>query len=232
MRIFTDTEKWRDEWFHALSPGNKMLWYWMTDMCNVAGIFKWSPTIAAMEIGIKKLPDDPLAPFVDRIVHLRGDWYAIRKYIPFQQGCPLQAIGTTSGSHIKIRRLTEEYGGYDSFCSLLTEGTPGVDRGCTDPRPGIGISIGKVYVKSEEKPKFEAPTLAMVEEYMIGQMPAVAKRCPGAEKMVHPKQEAPLFVGYYTQREWKIKSKSMVSWQQSAYNWLVKSFQFKQEKTR
>lgn len=37
---FTETEKWKDDWFLSLSNDNKTIWGWLTDNCSVAGVIK------------------------------------------------------------------------------------------------------------------------------------------------------------------------------------------------
>jgi hypothetical protein len=37
---FTDTEKWKDDWFLSLSNDYRIVWQWLLDNCNHAGICK------------------------------------------------------------------------------------------------------------------------------------------------------------------------------------------------
>jgi len=36
----TDTEKWKDDWYISLSNDDKVVWQWLVDNCNHAGICK------------------------------------------------------------------------------------------------------------------------------------------------------------------------------------------------
>ena len=37
---FTDTEKWKDEWYTELSSDYKIIWQYLLDTCDNAGIYK------------------------------------------------------------------------------------------------------------------------------------------------------------------------------------------------
>lgn len=37
---FTDTEKWKDDWFLSLSNDQRAVWGYLVDNCSIAGIFK------------------------------------------------------------------------------------------------------------------------------------------------------------------------------------------------
>lgn len=37
---FTDTEKWKDDWYLSLSNEDRMVYQWLSDNCNHAGIIK------------------------------------------------------------------------------------------------------------------------------------------------------------------------------------------------
>jgi hypothetical protein len=142
----------------------------------------------------------------------------------------MEELNEKNGAHLGILRIMRKYNLLEVKAKLSSTPEEGATKGLPSPI-GIGKGIGMGKGKAE-RPPFVPPTLDEVETYMTAQMPAVTKRCPGAMKMVFPSQEAPKFVGHYTQHEWKVKSKPMISWQQTAYNWLIKSYQFKQEKAR
>lgn len=48
---FTDTEKWKKEWFLALSPVQKCFWSYVCDNCSIAGIWDVNFKLAAYMIG-------------------------------------------------------------------------------------------------------------------------------------------------------------------------------------
>ena len=82
---FTETAKWADPWFRALTAKQKCLWLWLCDNCDCAGVVPevdWG--LVSFQIGEPCTADD-LASFGDRIASCeRGFW--IRKFVAFQWG--------------------------------------------------------------------------------------------------------------------------------------------------
>lgn len=82
---FTDSRKWDDGWFLELSNDNKILWIYLLDKCNHAGIYKKSPKLELCCLGFTITPEI-LVPFDDRIKTIDNDKYFIPKFIKFQYG--------------------------------------------------------------------------------------------------------------------------------------------------
>lgn len=82
---FTDTEKWRDEWWGSLDNDYRIIWLYLIDSCSIAGIWKkdfrglnfnCNTTITEIEF---------LATFGDRLID-KGNFFFIPKFLRFQ--CP------------------------------------------------------------------------------------------------------------------------------------------------
>lgn len=220
----TATEKWRDSWFRRLKPVQKCFWLWMLDQCDAAGTVDIDLELASVEIGAKITS---LAGFEGRLIHVKDNRYWIRGFIEFQQKCGIEQLNPANKAQLGIIRIVEKYG----LSALSGRGLEGATKGLPSPPSisigkGTGTDIGHV----QPPPAFTVPTLTEIEAFMEGQMPAVAKRCPGITKLVFPKQEAPLFLTYWDQRDWLIKGKKMKDWHKTAYNWLINGYKFRQEK--
>jgi len=50
---FTDTGKWKDEWFKTLSPHAKLVWVYICDDCDHAGIWVSDFEVMSLRLGIK-----------------------------------------------------------------------------------------------------------------------------------------------------------------------------------
>ena len=85
MKRFTETQKWEDPWFRRLKPEMKLLWQWILDRCDGAGIIDPDIELASFQIGYQ-YPLDTLSEFGDRVVDLDGGKYFIPKFIAFQYG--------------------------------------------------------------------------------------------------------------------------------------------------
>ena len=81
---FTDTNKWDDAWFGALSPTDKLFWSYLCDKCDHAGIWKVNIPLAKFHIGADYEPDPKR--FGGRIQVLDKDKWYIPKFVAFQYG--------------------------------------------------------------------------------------------------------------------------------------------------
>ena len=85
MKRFTETAKWDDPWFLELPMEHKLLWQWLCDRCDNAGIIEPSLKLASFQIGFQ-YPMDTLSVFGKRLVEIEGGKWFIPKFIPFQYG--------------------------------------------------------------------------------------------------------------------------------------------------
>ena len=85
MKRFTETQKWEDPWFRKLKPEMKLLWQWILDRCDNAGVIDPDMELASFQIGYQ-YPMDTLSKFDGRVTKLDcGKWF-IPKFIEFQYG--------------------------------------------------------------------------------------------------------------------------------------------------
>lgn len=84
-RRFTDTEKWRDEWWGSLSNDYRMIWLYLVDSCSIAGVWKKDFRGLNFNCNTNINETDFLKVFGDRLVD-RGNFYFIPKFLRFQ--CP------------------------------------------------------------------------------------------------------------------------------------------------
>lgn len=82
---FTETLKWDDPWFRALSPDAKLLWFWLVDKCDSAGIIEPDFSLCEFQTGIKKA-SEKLPELATRIGTLENGKMIVVKFIEFQQG--------------------------------------------------------------------------------------------------------------------------------------------------
>lgn len=152
MKRFTETAKWEDPWFRRLSPEMKLLWQWLLDRCDNAGIIDPDIELASFQIGYQ-YPMDTLSRFGDRVEQLEcGKWF-IPKFIQFQYG----QLSEDCKAHKPV------------FQSLEKHGIQRVSKGYQyPPRKGKGIGIGK---DSSRRPTLEQAKSAAS---MIGVSPEKA----------------------------------------------------------
>lgn len=81
---FTDTGKWKRPWFRALSAQAKVLWQYMVDECDHAGIWIADFGLATFQVGFK-VDESVLAELLgDKLVKLGDDRYFIPSFFEFQ----------------------------------------------------------------------------------------------------------------------------------------------------
>lgn len=83
---FTDSAKWDDPFFADLSNEYKLLWIYILDKCDHAGIFKVNTKMAEFCIGTKFDWKAVQGVFTGRIQTLNGEKWFIPKFIKFQYG--------------------------------------------------------------------------------------------------------------------------------------------------
>jgi hypothetical protein len=82
---FTDTEKWRDEWWGSLPNDYRIIWLYLVDSCSIAGI--WKKDFRGMNFNCNTNIDEDtfLKVFATRLID-RGQFFFIPKFLRFQ--CP------------------------------------------------------------------------------------------------------------------------------------------------
>lgn len=102
MKRFSESTKWADPWFRALSIESKCIWLWLLDNCDCAGIIEPDLDLAAFQIGTTK----PLQSSLDALgnrVQKHGSKLFIPKFIAYQYGAELNLANTAHRG--VIRRL-------------------------------------------------------------------------------------------------------------------------------
>lgn len=113
MKRFSDTEKWKDPWFRKLSGPAKLLWFYLTDNADPAGIVDLDYELATEDCKMKITPDH-LAELGNRVQVFAGTKVLIGKFIRFQYG----KLSDQCFPHKRIFEAIERHG--------LVEGEDGV----------------------------------------------------------------------------------------------------------
>lgn len=84
---FTDTDKWKKPLLKSLPPEYKLLWFYITDDCDHAGIWNVDLEIASLRIGFDFTEPKCLEVFKDKItVFDNGTKWFLPSFIEFQYG--------------------------------------------------------------------------------------------------------------------------------------------------
>ena len=187
----TDTDKWKKRFLRELKPQHKLLWFYILDDCNHAGIWEVDIEVASIRVGEELIYDMLPQEFLDRIVIFdNGDKWFIPEFIDFQYG----ELNPNSNVHKSVIALLERYNleGY-------LKGSQGVQSTLKDKDKDKDIVKAKVKVK-----RFTKPTIEEVVDY-----------CNERNNDV----DAEKFYDYYSSNGWKVGKNAMKDWKASVRTW-------------
>jgi hypothetical protein len=79
----TDSNKWNDNWFNELPPDVKLIWLYILDTCDHAGVYKVSFKLIRFNTGTERSETEIIEYLKDRIYIADDKWF-IPKFITFQ----------------------------------------------------------------------------------------------------------------------------------------------------
>lgn len=99
---FTDTEKWKKPFIRGMKAPYKLLWLYILDECDHAGIWQVDIEVAKIKIGEKFNKQDALSAFSGKVIPIEGGtkWF-IPDFIDFQYS-QLDPNNRAHNSAIKI----------------------------------------------------------------------------------------------------------------------------------
>jgi hypothetical protein len=83
---FTDTDKWKDEWYTELTSDYKIIWQYLLDTCDNAGIYKRNIKLLNYYCNTNVSAEDILKVFNKRVSQLADDKWLINKFCVYQYG--------------------------------------------------------------------------------------------------------------------------------------------------
>ncbi len=187
----TDTDKWKKRFLRELKPQHKLLWFYILDDCNHAGIWDVDIEVASIRVGEELIYDMLPQAFLDKIVVFdNGDKWFIPEFLEFQYG----ELNPNSNVHKSVIALLEKYNleGY-------MKGSQGVQSTLQDKDKDKDIVKTKAKVK-----RFAKPTIEEVSDY-----------CNERNNDV----DAEKFYDYYSSNGWKVGKNAMKDWKASVRTW-------------
>jgi len=187
----TDTDKWKKRFVRELSPQHKLLWFYILDDCNHAGIWDVDLEVASIRVGFDLTHDNLPSSFGEKVISFdNGDKWFIPEFIDFQYG----ELNPNSNVHKSVIALIEKYNleGY-------LKGSQGVQSTLNNKDKDKDI----VKVKAKVK-RFVKPTIQEVADYCNERNNGV-----DAEK----------FYDYYSSNGWKVGKNAMKDWKASVRTW-------------
>ena len=187
----TDTDKWKKRFVRELSPQHKLLWFYILDDCNHAGIWEVDLEVASIRVGFDLSHDNLPSSFGEKVISFdNGDKWFIPEFIDFQYG----ELNPNSNVHKSVIALLDKYNleGY-------LKGSQGVQSTLNNKDKDKDI----VKVKAKAK-RFVKPTIEEVADY-----------CNERNNDV----DAEKFYDYYSSNGWKVGKNAMKDWKASVRTW-------------
>jgi len=160
MKRFTETSKWSDPWFSQLDPKNMLLWLYILDQTDNAGV--WDPNRKHAEFctGTKYDWNKVALAFDLKVRVLKNGRWWIPGFIKYQFGDIFKGNDYLRKSCVI---LLHKHGLTDFFFN----GTEATERGKSDLTESQPLALNFDPPKKQEKEqaKFVPPTLAEIEAY-------------------------------------------------------------------
>lgn len=153
---FTDTEKWKKPFIRALQAPYKLLWFYILDDCNHAGIWQVDMDVACLRIGDNSLSAEKAIELFGAKIQVfdnQEKWF-IPDFIEFQYGI----LNPENRAHQSVISILERYG------------LEGVNKGLISPLEGR-----KDKDKDKDKEKVK-------EDRGVGKGPTLFKTVYGDSK--------------------------------------------------
>tara|TARA_Y200000002_G_scaffold340424_1_gene310970 strand:- start:10003 stop:10671 length:669 start_codon:yes stop_codon:yes gene_type:complete len=187
----TDTDKWKKRFVRELSPQHKLLWFYILDDCNHAGIWEVDLEVASIRVGFDLSHNHLPSSFGEKVISFdNGDKWFIPEFIDFQYG----ELNPNSNVHKSVIALLDKYNleGY-------LKGSQGVQSTLNNKDKDKDI----VKVKAKVN-RFVKPTIEEVADY-----------CNERNNDV----DAEKFYDYYSSNGWKVGKNAMKDWKASVRTW-------------
>lgn len=137
----TDTNKWSKKFIKRLPPKYKLLWLYLCDACDHAGIWHYEPEIAELRTGFTYDWDQVLEYMDDKIVVFDdGEKWLIEPYVRFQY----KKLNPKDKCHASAMKLLNKYELLFLYEDIIQGHTKGLKR------PSQGYKV-KVKVKDKVK---------------------------------------------------------------------------------
>ena len=189
---FTDTEKWSDKWFRALSPNHKLAWNYLCDCCDCIGLIEVDEELAEFQVGEAVDFDSLIESSEGRIERISGGKLWLVKFCEFQYG-----------------QLKPGNKPHDSYIRRL-------QKACLLQRVTEGYAKGSLTLKEKEKEtekekggdarggRFVRPTVAEIHNYCVKRSNTV---------------DAQSLWDFYESKGWMIGKNPMKDWKAAVRTW-------------
>lgn len=174
---FTDTEKWRDKWFSELSQIEMLLFMYLCDVCDIAGIAEVNLRLWAFELGSTESTIKGALEGLKKSVLFSkcGEYIYLKNFLKHQKNLPLNLrnnahrgiIGRFEANLDKFIDVKKEV----DIClinSFIASPCQGAKKGlASPPGKGNGKGNGKGKKESMRENKKKEKTYDLPEDWFL-----------------------------------------------------------------
>jgi hypothetical protein len=155
---FTDTEKWKKPFIRGLQGAYKLLWLYICDDCDHAGIWQVDIEVAAIRIGEKIDLIEAIKSFDEKIIILdKGNKWFIPSFLEFQYP---SGLNPDNRAHNSVIILLEKYN------LRISKDKPLISPSEGSMDMVMVKDMDKDMVKGEKKVKFKENILLTQKEHL------------------------------------------------------------------
>lgn len=149
---FTDPNKWRNKWFRTLSSQAKLVWIYLCDECDGAGVIKPDFELAIFQVGFDFGPEDLKSWFGKKVFFINEETILIVPYFEFQYGTTKDSWSAKAKARETLEALGFQVVNNQVIIPTKENSPPTVGaQSSTLLIKGISKGIGK---GKEERPNF------------------------------------------------------------------------------
>lgn len=135
----TDSGKWAKPFFCELSMKMKLVWFYLLDNCDHAGLWDINLALLEFHIGDPVTLSEIKESFGDKIIHFEDKLW-IPGFVEFQQKCTIDELNPNNNAQKGIISRLKKVGAYEPLKSPTLRGT------------GKGKGLGKGLGKGKKEP--------------------------------------------------------------------------------
>jgi hypothetical protein len=197
----SNPKKWNENWFGSLSPGNKFIYCYLEDNCDIAGFYEINLKMISMCTGVA--PDKITASIKAMgsaiATNADGSCVWLKRFLFYQGKLPLSPEIESNKQIVFI--LRQNLKGFTD--ADLTQIIYDYDVLVAKMAPAAKVK------KVAQKKGFERPTEQQVEQYMVD-LKWPEEFC---------KLEAKKFILHYNNNGWKVGQWPMKNWETAVEKW-------------
>ena len=174
---FTDSTKWSNSFIRSLKAPYKLLWLYILDECDHAGVWQVDIDVAQIKIGEKINKNDAEKLFKDKIHVLKnGEKWFIIDFIEFQYG----ELNSQNRAHNSVINILKKYDIIDEFNKIKPLISPLI--GAMDMDKDKDMVKDMVKVKDLEIEKIEKTEIELLFDEFLKMRVKIKK--PATEKAI------------------------------------------------